>query len=428
MSGIYQLAHPAQLSPTEFALSLNIRACGVTAIDLEIGNDLLIADDLQSGQYRVMPLDRYTFGPNPLTGKEVLFAHYPKNLAFVPLGAKHADGTPHPYAGTGFIIGQILSFPIEALDKSNCFDGIPEEEIFYGLEIGQCTYDGKDFKIRDLQIRKISDFLPGMVIGGGSLGSIVPDGDDMLIAFNCDKDVGKKEVRGCGVLRWKNKNGNWEVQEYLPIIEPDYEHFHTMNGVTANYVEPSLARAWDGSLIFTAREIGPEPFGYETKEGSRLTVWHSTDQGKSWKVIIEKENFHTQTPLSVGVTASGIPYIVANEFCTHNSKGERLTSIILREKLLVWPIKQDFSGLEEPICACDAPVEFGEPPNQSFWRVDHPIGLPVRLKDGKWHSILCFRTLEHLECDSNALPTPFTGSYVREIFSTGNDFPLWIFD
>ena len=95
--------------------------------------------------------------------------------------------------------------------------------------------------------------------------------------------------------------------------------------------------------------------------------------------------------------------------------------------MMLWPIKDDFSGLEEPWMVRDCPAEFGKAPFGSYWRIDHPFSNVVRLKDGKWHTMLSFRLLEHNECDSNAPMTPVTGNYLEEILTNGPELPMWRF-
>jgi len=59
--------------------------------------------------------------------------------------------------------------------------------------------------------------------------------------------------------------------------------------------------------------------------------------------------------------------------------------------------------------------------------IDHPFSLNLRLRDKKWHTKLCYRVLEHNECDSDAPMTPVTGSYLEEIFADGKEHAIWNF-
>ena len=427
MDGVYQIGHPAQLDCETVAVGLNIRCCGVNAIDLEIGNDILILKDFEhpeNGKFQM--LDRPSKFINPLSGKEELLARYPKNIGFVPLGAKLDDDSTHPFAGTGFIIGQVMGFPLEKLDRSDCFDGIPQEKIFYGFEIAQCSYDGKNFNVGERQIFKISELLEGFVFGGGSVGPILPDGDGLMMAYSGCPDYGDNKVYGCGILHWKNINGKWIPSKFDSVYE-DRRKFETLNGVSGNFIEPTVVRLNDNSLLFSAREVGNNPFGPGPQEAERLHVWKSVDNGKTWILCFIVPHFHTLTPMSLDISAAGKPFVIANAYCTCNSKGETVPSIILREKLLAYPLKNDLTGIEEPLVIQDGNADFGMPPYNSFWRIDLPVGMTLQFRNKKICHLIFYRVLEHLECDSNAMPTEFTGCHIAEIKSDGNVMPIWKF-
>jgi hypothetical protein len=105
----YQIGRAVQLSATEVGFVLNIRRCHVQTVDTEVGNDLAIVDypDNFDGA-RVMPLNRAAIAADPRTGSPSLMCRYPLSAGFVPLGARRADGTPHPHAGTGFGMSHII--------------------------------------------------------------------------------------------------------------------------------------------------------------------------------------------------------------------------------------------------------------------------------------------------------------------------------
>ena len=427
MDGVYQIGHPAQLDETAIAVGLNIRCCGVNAIDLEVGNDVMILRNLEHTENaEIRILDRPSKFINPLTGQEELLARYPKNIGFVPLGAKLDNGVPHPFAGTGFIIGQVMGFPLERLNRSDCFAGIPQEKIFYGFEIAQLRYDGKIFVVGDKKICKISEILSGYVFGGGSVGPILPDGDGLMMAYSGCSDYGDGKVYGCGILRWKNKDGQWHASGFDSVYE-DKSKFETLNGISGNFIEPTVVRLADGQLLFTAREVGKYPFAPGPQEAERLHLWKSADNGKTWSLCFCMPHFHPLTPMGLDISSDGTPFIIANAYGTTNSKGERLNSIVLREKLLAYPVKKDLSGLESPFVIQDGPVDFGFPPNGSFWRIDLPVGMTVSLADKRLHHLIFYRVLEHKECDSNAMPTDFTGCHVAEVVGGGTPLPVWNF-
>jgi hypothetical protein len=71
------------------------------------------------------------------------------------------------------------------------------------------------------------------------------------------------------------------------------------------------------------------------------------------------------------------------------------------------------------------PTDFGIPPHGSIWRADHPIGLNMRLRDGRWHHLLIYRVLEQKECTGGAPATAHTGTYVEEVTTPGPAVTEW---
>jgi hypothetical protein len=61
-----------------------------------------------SGQ--VVPISRNTIVDDPAAGEKRVFVAFPEIGGFIPLGARRADGTPHPHAGTGFSLGRSLGY------------------------------------------------------------------------------------------------------------------------------------------------------------------------------------------------------------------------------------------------------------------------------------------------------------------------------
>lgn len=427
MVGVYQLGKLFQLTENKAGVVLNIRCSGKKAIDLEVGNDIAIFDDVNDpSSAEMIILERSKFDINPITGKEILVSRYPKAMNFIPVGAKLADGTPHPAAGTGFMSGQLMGFPPDCLNKSNPFAGIKEEDIFYAIEFIQCSYRNNKFSVDKRELKTIDKILPGYFLGGGHMGGFVTDGADMLVPFSGSKVNPDGKMYGCGFARFKYINNEWHAVEYTPVAE-DLTQFHGISDFFGNYVEPSMVRAKDGSLVFTCREVGDKPFAPGPQDAERLKVWRSENNGKTWKQIIEIPHFHPLVPLSINRCGNGELYITTNGYCTENSKGEKVGSIVLRETVYIWPLKEDFSGLYDQISVRDGNRDFGTPTWGSYWRLDHPQGETVRLKDGKLHSILAYRVLEHDECDSDAKLTPYTGCYLDEIITVGEDLPVWNF-
>ena len=97
-----------------------------------------------------------------------------------------------------------------------------------------------------------------------------------------------------------------------------------------------------------------------------------------------------------------------------------------RQKLYLWPLNRERTGLGTPILARDCRAEFGPPPGDSMWRVDHPFAANLRLGDGNWHNVMGYRIHEDVE-DHDAASPPQTGSYLEEIVSAGQPIPAWSF-
>ena len=98
-----------------------------------------------------------------------------------------------------------------------------------------------------------------------------------------------------------------------------------------------------------------------------------------------------------------------------------------REKLYLWPLNQDRTGLELPLLARDAIAEFGLPPHGSTWNVDHPSAMTVQLGDGRWHNVLAYRVMERGEMVRGLSPSPQTGCYLEEVSSAGEPIRAWSF-
>ena len=76
---------------------------------------------------------------------------YPVAGGFVPAGAKRADGSPHPHAGTGFGLSTAQAWPQHDRDLGHNADRIgrrayPGAQAHEYLELQQLSYDGSRFR------------------------------------------------------------------------------------------------------------------------------------------------------------------------------------------------------------------------------------------------------------------------------------------
>jgi hypothetical protein len=277
---------------------------------------------------------------------------YPVVGGFVPVGAKAADGSPHPHAGTGFGVSDVV--PIDA--ETHLYDFT-----YRMLELYQFAYDGKDFQVLNNE-RINSGNYPELNPG---LKSAIPDGNDLLFACN---DI----TKGVGVSRWKHNGTGWYKDSFSPVNDLDN-------------IEPSLIRDVDDALLFSSR-IGDD-----------IQIWRSEDDAETWKRIISRKGLRSNSPVTINQAADGTPYIASNlsqQLVDETRKiYESGSENNGREILGIWPLNDKRTDFMPIIIARDCRDEFGAPPGGSSWVCDHPSGATIKLSDGKWHSILVYRML-----------------------------------
>ena len=383
----YEVGRLIQVAPRKAALVVARIMSGTGNIDFLDGADLILFDDLANiSSAKAIPLTRNILLPGDST---FIYKGSPIG-GFVPYGAKQKDGSPHPYAGTGFG----LSYnSVKEIDASGHFDYRKSLERYH--ELFQFAYDEKGFRIIKKE-RVEKNLLSGWnLVGSVGLSSAIPDGNDLIVGMTTR--FGNLAVSG--IARWRHKKNGWRPVSFIPIT-----------GYEDSWTEPSLIRDIDGNLLFSARGYGNEFFS--------VAVWRSLDNGETWKQVIYQKNYHAgPAPITINRAADGTPYIAANLFPYSPT----------REILCFWPLNADRTELGELTIARDARGQFGPAPSGSWWRVDHPNSSVLRLADGKWHGVLTYHIADNGENDSFASPTPQTGCYVEEIISTGKAIPVWNF-
>lgn len=395
----YGLGFPFQVGPRMAGLFCNIRKEGTGSIDFEIGTDLILFDELSKiGAAKPIPLSQYEKGVHPDFGKTIT-RKGPVVGGFVPFGAKQADGSPHPYAGSGFGLCWAI---VHGVGKDERFDYLNTQKTYF--EFLQFAYDGKDFRVLGKEAVERKDLLPNSewMIMGGFFSNAVPDGRDLLYTA-----VAKKEgvdFAAAGVTRWRHGAKGWRPISFTPL--PGQKP-------NVTWGEPSLIRDVDGSLLMSARST----CGRGSKIAFDLAVWRSTDNGKSWKQAVYRRRCRSRSPVSVNRAADGTAFVVAN-----------FPPLMRRRDILCyWPLNAARTDLGELRIARDVRGEFGPAPSGSWWRIDHPASAVVRLADGAWHGLLVYRIVDNGEIEGNAHPTPQTGCYVEEVFSSGPAIEAWRF-
>jgi hypothetical protein len=378
----YGIGIPFQLTSSKGAIFCNIHLEYGATYDFEAGTDLIIFDDISNiSSKEAIPINRNHEEINPNTGKLSIMVKYPVIGGFVPRDAKLTDKSPHPHAGTGFGISEVVPFDAKTYQM---------DFTYRFQELFQFAYNGKDFHILDKE-RIISGKFPGLNPG---LTSAIPDGEDLLFAST-------DSTKGVGVARWKHNAKGWYNHSFSPVTIQDTH-------------EPSLIRDLDGALLFT------------TRIGDDIQIWRSYDDALTWKQIINKKGVRSNSPVTLNQAVDGTPYVASDI-------SQEIINDSAREILGIWPLNAKRTGLKPVIIARDCRVEFGSPPGGSSWVCDHPSAATIKLSDGKWHNILAYRILELAEIQrwwlrrGTETPTPQTGCYIEEVYSTGKVIPTWNF-
>lgn len=415
---VYQSSRLFQLSGDTVGLMTQIRPGGVAAVDVSCGNDLWVFSDPEArdltGPTLIDRADRCIDGKD---GQEVyLSVHWSKG-AFVPLGAKRADGSPHPAAGTGFggstAVGYPTGFsvqPKEILEQLENY--IPQRGIENPLgtkslalnpdplvirRVHQYRYDGRQF-----HIERIDPFLPeGFAAWPGhsvwGLGGGIPDGDDLLFPLTlCETG---DTVARCGIARWRYDGSGWGMARFTPV--PGAEHCF----------EPSVERDGSGDLFLTCRSANNRP------AANSIRVWRSAD-GIDWRLCIDQPDVRSSSPVTISRTVDGQPFILGNPF----EKGGNS-----RDRLAAWPLAADRESLLPMTVLLDSERQYGLLGGKYGWYLDHPVGEVVRLADGQWHSLFTHRFANRMEISYDCPPTQLTGTCLGKSFSTGDPVPRWNF-
>ena len=393
----YGLGLVFQVAPHTAALSCNVRTVGTGHWDFENGTDVIVFTDIATiGKQKRIVVGRNEEDRNPLTGKKRVAVTYPIQVGFVPLGAKLADGTAHPDAGTGFGFSQALCFDLNDQGYYTPADAKAGGQITSAKQwhVYQFAYDGRDFRVVKREIKSADTQLTtadgAWTITAPGLSAAVADGNDMFLPVSAND--GKREV--AGVSRWRRAGGDWR-----PVA------FYDVSGGT----EPSLIRDVDGSLLYSVRGAGAD--------GQAVRVSRSSDSGQNWKQVLHDPKLRSNAPVTLIQTADGTTYIAANQ------PGS------FRATLCLWPLNVQRTGCGAAIMTRDCVGNFGPAPDGTTWFADHPMATTVQLVDGKWHGLLGYRVMAYNTTGvGGETVTPWTGCYVEEVFSEGPECPVWKFE
>ena len=418
--GDYRYGHGfvIQVAPHQAALVCNIRRENVPVGDFEAGMDAVVFGSRgEISAENAVPLSRNEISSGNGEREARVAIKYPIVPAFVPLAVLLEDGSPHPHAGTGFGVNEVLDFPMKpdgSYDKRQ-----KNTRMVRRTELRQFSYNGSKLRVTDTRVFHATAPLTApdsvwAIIAGG-LGPAVADGEDLLypaFATAGDPSGWWDDPMSCGVSRWCRRRGTWQPETFTPIaVSSAAAEARIVHGrpILLMSAEPSLIRDLDGSLLFTARGANDE------LEDHVIRVWRSTDAAESWKLIIEIPGGRGQAPITINQAADGSPYLVGTAY------GHE------RGWLRLWPLNAERTGLEDGITVRDGERQFGRTPSGKPWYIDHASGGRLRLADGRWHGILTYRVMDTGEF-SLAPPSPQTGLYVEEVTSAGPEAPAWRFE
>jgi len=404
----YGGAFPFQVAPKMAGMTCSLRNEHLPVGDFENGADLILFDDLANiSADGAVPISRNRKYLHPETGKPRIAIGYPVVGGFVPRGARRADGSPHPHAGTGFGLCEVLDFPMYGSFEQGYYKKEDKKtDMVRMTEVRQFVYDGAEFRVSATETTTLANppqapnsdwalIWPGLTFA-------IADEDDLLyptFAAKGDETTWIPTPVASGVSRWRRLDGNWQPVSFVPVAPQEGEGM---------WAEPSLIRDVDGALLFSAR-------GAYGDFDNLVRVWRSTDSGDNWKLIVDLPNARGQAPVTLNRAADGTPYVVAN-LLGHE-----------RDWLGLWPLTANRSALGTMISVRNALEEFGPPPSGIVWFMDHPSAATLRLADGKWHNVLTYRLMDRGEHGGDE-PAPQTGQYVEEVFSIGETKPMWNFE
>lgn len=422
----YGLNFPFQVAPRLAGLYCNLKQFEGPGQDFEGGTDIVLFDRIDALRVdRTIKVARNSRAPNPNNGGQAaVMMKYPGLIGFVPLGAKLADGRPHPHAGTGFAMVTAAAWPAGPGEMPGYtfpdrigYGAFLGDKAYRFFELHQLSYDGTDFKVGAPERIAMEEFLPGYKFVSGGFGCALADGEDLIIGLTGTRRGAA--AAGAGPVRWQRRQGAWHPASYEIATPED------------NSMEPSFIRDRDGSLLMFSR--APRAMGPPVR------IWRQAAPGRPWEPRLNVNGMIPSVPASLNRLVDGTPYLVANLYepqfflpaGLHADGGvSRLEPVGRRGErstLCLWTLNEARDGFDAQLVLRDPLSEFGRPPHGTVWAADHADGAVVQLADGRWRALVGWRLLEWKENSHLIPPGPLTGTYLDEVVSFGEPLPLWNF-
>jgi hypothetical protein len=371
----YEIAKIFQLDQETALLVTSLREQG--GHDFEIGNDGFIFRKLSEIVPKAaFPINRLETNYTTRAGEPAVLAKYPVHGIIIPLGAKLENNTPHPAAGSGFLISTLLSFTPDRAEVT------PNPDQF--VELYQVRWDGKELKVEK---DKLPEPYASSVINVGF--NCLIKGEAVLCPVVSDQ--------GIEVLLFEHKEGRWQPTRSggnfatikktakigLANVGPGGKQFALVRGE----MEPSLVQLTDGYMVHT-RGPDTEPKGrfYWSQDG--LRYYFKFDH---WNHTVPQV-LNQGLDGSLYLTTNTGPGRLRNPLYAYALRGLSLVDpIILHDEKQI----RDVKGKEIPFC-------------------DHAMGENVFL-NGRWRHLITYRVLDLRETNGEgAPPTPQTGLYLAE--------------
>ena len=307
--------------------------------DLCVGNDCFVIQKLSDiDAAKAIPLNRavkdYKVSPD---GEKTFLAKYPAVGEFVPLGARLANGKPHPAAGTGVLLSCVSTYQ---LDKTE------GDKSVRMVEVIQLRWDGSNLKIVG---REIVSQLLGLKLNGSTPLASCQQDNGLLLPFGT--------VDGMVVFRF-----DWDGKAWTPT-----RHGKTF-AKSKTELEVSLRRQEDAYYLQT-RCRSAEGNLYRSKDGLEFEFVATLDT-------------HAGSPKVLNQGLDGSLYVASN-----SSPGW------VRNPLEAVPWENDHFGRSFIIHDQDG-VRGDKGSSKPF--VDHAVASNVFL-EGRWRHILLYRVCDLME-------------------------------
>ena len=381
----YELGQLYQLDQEHCLLVTGMREQG--GDDLNVGNDAFVFTKLSElVPEQAIPINRVDPAYRLRSGQGVgVQAKYPVCGAFVPLGARLENGSPHPAAGTGFLLSQGVTF---LPDRSGAH---PQGDCTFDLI--QLRWDGERLAVTNGQL---PETLFGMTPTGIAITNYCARGAGFLGAFTV---LGKGHAvftfAWDGTRWWPTGCGEpfFDASSWNPAVDqPEV--------LSRGETEPSLRQCGDAYYAYT-RGWDPKGRLYRSEDGVAFKLVRTY----TWPVNQASRLPALSTPQVLNAGLDGSLYLATNP-STGWPRNPLLAYPLVNEELAAPLVIHDHQGIrhdtgpEAPIC-------------------DHAIAANVWL-EGRWRHLCLYRLCDLIyllkkDREPGVLPTAWTGVYLAEM-------------